>query len=289
MAKRKKKKQHGKASVVIATMLTLILLVSIGYGIYVIAGRLKEQREAAAAGIQNFAREIPRNPYSTEGFSGLNGRLSYSDDQYTSQTGIDVSIHQGVIDWTAVAADAINYAIIQAGYRGYTDGDLGEDEQFAANMEGAAASGVSRGVYFFSQAISVEEARQEAEFVLQLLDGASLELPVFFDWENVQSDSARTNGVTGETVTACAIAFCDTITAAGYEAGIYFNQNDIYTFVDLSQMLDYPLWMAQYQSLPDFFYEFAYWQYTDSGTVSGINAPVDMNIRFLPKTGESGT
>ncbi|MEA4965262.1 MAG: glycoside hydrolase family 25 protein [Oscillospiraceae bacterium] len=280
---RKKKKTHSKAAVAVATVLSVILLAGIGIGVFHIAVRLRDERAASAAGVQNFEADIPRNTYLADGFSSTDGRLAYEDDLWTSETGIDVSVHQGTIDWAAVAGDGIQYAVIQAGYRGYSDGDLGEDEQFAANLSGSAAAGVKRGVYFFSQASSEEEARREADFVLKLLNGAALELPVFFDWERVESDTARSGDVAGETVTACARAFCEEITAAGYEAGVYFSQNDVYTLVDLSQLLEYPLWMAEYQSEPDFFYDFAYWQYTDSGTVAGINAPVDMNLRFVQK------
>lgn len=273
----------GKKRVALATGLALVLLAALIAGMAAVLGELRLQRQAAAAGISRFSRDIPRNPYAAEHFSMENGRAAYEDESCRTETGIDVSVHQCVIDWQAVAGDGIDFAVIQAGYRGYSDGDLGEDEQFRANLEGARAAGIPTGVYFFSQAVNEAEARDEAEFVLSLLDGTALDLPVFYDWERIESDTARTEQVDGDTVTACAAAFCETIEAGGYDAGVYFNQNYVYTFVDRSKLLNWPLWLAQYQSAPDFFYDFSYWQYTDSGSVAGISAPVDLSLRFLPK------
>ncbi len=280
---RKRKKKSGR--IVLATVLTVLLIAAIGLALAVTLRQLQVQREARNAGVQKYSREIPRNVYGMEGFSAEDGRVAYGDEHHETVMGVDVSVHQGVIDWQAAAADGVRFAIVQAGYRGYSDGDLGEDEQFRANLSGAKAAGIETGVYFFSQATSEEEAREEAAFVLELLADEPLDRPVFYDWERIGSAPARTDETTGETVTACAKAFCETIEAGGYEAGIYFNQNDIYTFVDLAQLLDYPLWMAQYQNVPDFFYDFDYWQYTDSGTVAGIEGPVDLDVFFAEKTG----
>lgn len=278
-----RKRNHSKGRIVLATLLTAALLCFLAVILTTTLRQLQIRREAEAAGVQNYSQEIPRNSYQMEGFQEADGRVSYEDESFHTMAGIDVSIHQGVVDWQAVAADGVEFAILQAGYRGYSDGDLGEDEQFRANLSGARAAGIPIGIYFFSQATTEEEAREEARFTLELLGGETLEHPVFFDWERVDAEDVRTEAITGDMVTAFAKAFCETIEAGGYEAGIYFNQNDIYTFVDLRQLLDYPLWMAQYQTVPDFFYDFAYWQYSDQGSVSGIEAPVDLNLWFVPK------
>ena len=155
---------------------------------------------------------------------------------------------------------------------------------FRSNLEQAQQAGIPCGVYFFSQAISVEEAEEEAAFLLSVLGDAALELPVFYDWEPVSAEHGRANAVDGETVTACAKAFCSAVEAGGYEAGIYFNQSQIYTEIDLAQLLDYPLWMAQYQNEPDCIYAFTWWQYTDSGSVAGIETVVDLNLWFQKKS-----
>lgn len=278
---RKRKKQPR---IILATILTILLLLIAGIMLFTTVRSLRTEREARNAGIQNYSRDIPRSVYGLEGFASENGRVTYEDEGWYTVPGIDVSSHQGVIDWQAVAGDGIGFAIIQVGYRGYSDGMRSEDEQFRANLSGAKAAGLETGVYFFSQAVNEEEAREEAAYVLGLLNGEALDLPVYYDWERVESAPARTDEVNGETVTACAKAFCETVEAGGYEAGVYFNQNYVYTLVDLAQLLDYPLWMAQYQTVPDFFYHFTCWQYTNSGTVAGITGPVDLDLRFLEKT-----
>ena len=278
------KKKKNRPRIVLATVLTILLLVIAGTALVTTLRALQAEREARSAGVQIYSREIPRSVYGMEGFAQESGRVTYEDEDWYTVSGIDVSSHQGVIDWPSVAGDGISYAIIQAGYRGYSDGALSEDEQFRANLSGAKAAGLETGIYFFSQAVNEDEAREEARFVLELLAGETLELPVYYDWERVESAPARTDEVDGDTVTACAKAFCETVEAGGYEAGVYFNQNYVYTLIDLAQLLDYPLWMAQYQTAPDFFYHFTCWQYTDSGTVAGISGPVDLDIRFLEKT-----
>lgn len=226
--------------------------------------------------------QLPRNPYSFDGFSEQTGRMAYADGVFRSETGIDVSEHQGEIDWEAVAADGITFALIRIGYRGYSDGNLGEDPYFRRNFEAAKAAGLDTGVYFFSQAVTETEARREAEYVLRLLDGAELEEPVFFDWEYIDdAPEARTAGMSGEEITRFAKTFCDRISSAGYPAGVYFNQNTADTLIDRAALLDYPLWLAQYADRPDYLYDFAWWQYSDCGTVAGIDPPVDLDIRFV--------
>ncbi len=195
--------------------------------------------------------------------------------------GIDVSAHQGVIDWKQVAGDGVEFAILRAGYRGYTVGNVKEDKMFSLNLAGAKKEGLSVGVYFFSQAITPAEALEEAELVLKLLDGCPLELPVVYDWENINDKDARTNGLDQETLTACARAFCDRVAQAGYQPMLYVIQHWAYKRYDLSRLADIPLWFAQYQEQPDFYYDFKLWQYTSKGSVRGIQGNVDRDVLLL--------
>ena len=285
--KRKRNKANAARRALVWTLVCALLLTGAVLAVsalrrYLAARQLRQ--EAADAGIWKYSADIPRSPYLHDGFSvDEAGRVHYEDDTFYAETGIDVSVHQGEIDWSAAAADGISFAIVQAGYRGYQDGGLGEDTTFRTNLAGAQAAGLETGVYFFSQAVNTQEAEEEAAYVLSLLQGMTIDLPVFYDWEPVDAESARTQGVDGETVTACAKAFCTAVEAGGYEAGVYFSQNLVYTTVELAELLEYPLWMAQYAQEPDFFYDFAWWQYTDSGTVAGISAPVDLDLRFVRK------
>lgn len=196
--------------------------------------------------------------------------------------GVDVSSHQGEIDWRAAAGDGVEFAMIRAGGRYYGSGLLFEDKFFRQNLEGAAAAGLETGVYFFSQAVTAEEAREEARFLLELLDGRTLDGPVVFDWENISGAAARTDGVDPATVTAMADAFCREVEAAGYSPMIYFNQHIAYLLYDLEGVAHYPFWIAQYGTEPGFYYDFQMWQYTDAGTVAGIDGPVDLNLRLVP-------
>ena len=152
------------------------------------------------------------------------GRMVYNDSSVIAYSGIDVSSYQGEINWQAVRNDGITFAFIRAGYRGYgTDGKICEDEMFKKNMQGALNAGLQVGVYFFSQAISVEEALEEAQFTLQLVKGYPLAYPVVFDWEHYDIASSRTYTTESEVITACAKAFCDRIMQAGYRPMIYLN------------------------------------------------------------------
>ncbi|MGM9661699.1 MAG: GH25 family lysozyme [Oscillospiraceae bacterium] len=224
-------------------------------------------------------KELPVGSFTQESFYTDAGGYRY----YTggSSMGVDVSSYQGNIDWEAVAASGIEFAVIRAGYRGYTTGAIVEDTYFRQNLEGALAAGLDVGVYFFSQAITEAEAVEEAEFVLSLLEGCRLQLPVVFDWENVSSSSARTAGLGKSALTACATAFCRRVEQAGYDATVYFNQYLGYVRYDLTQLTDWGWWLADYNAVPAFYYGgYDLWQYTSGGTVPGIQGRVDLNVRF---------
>ena len=166
---------------------------------------------------------------------------------------MDISSHQQSVDWEAVKAAGVDFAILRAGYRGYTEGAIQEDETFLTNLAAAKAAGLKVGVYFFSQALDKAEAVEEAEFVLNLLDGAELDYPIFFDWEDIEAE-ARTDGMDSVTLTACAVAFCKRVELNGYRAGVYFNQRFGFEEFDLRDLQDYELWLAEYALSPSFPY-----------------------------------
>ena len=142
----------------------------------------------------------------------------YTGTAYTTLRGIDVSEHQWGIDWEKVGKSDVDFAYIRLGYRGYTEGGIFEDPYFKDNMKGALSNGLQAGVYFFSQAISVEEAVEEANYVLERIKTYNITLPVVFDWEKLDDVPARTYGLGSDVLTDCALAFCQTIEAAGYDA-----------------------------------------------------------------------
>ena len=213
------------------------------------------------------------------------GRLSYvQNGQTISRTGIDVSSHQQQINWSSVAQDGISFAYIRLGYRGSSEGTLYVDDFFAQNLSGAKGAGIDVGVYFFSQAITEEEAREEARFVLKQLDGAPLDYPIAFDMEPSPEGGGRADALTREEATAIANAFCDEIQKSGYRAIIYGNSYDLSKY-DLSALTG-RIWLAQYDGKPDGSISFVMWQYTPKGTVAGISGSVDLNLDLsdVPKS-----
>ena len=230
-----------------------------------------------------YYEDVAVNAYKTENCkSDDSGRIYYDDENVKYYTGIDVSQYQGDIDWDAVASDGISFAIIRVGARGYgTSGKLIEDANFRQNLENAEKAGLKVGAYFYSQATSVEEAEEEADYLLSLIKGYKITAPVVFDWENMPDTAMRTDSVTGETLDKCAVAFCEKIKNAGYTPLIYFNLSDGYTRYDLSKIKDYSFWYAQYEGTsPKFYYKYDIWQYSCTGSVKGIEGNVDLNIAF---------
>lgn len=226
--------------------------------------------------------ELPANPYGPGDFRFEDGYLTCTAGE--SLLGVDVSEHQGEIDWQQVADAGIEFAIIRVGFRGYGSGKLVADEMAVANIEGAQAAGLKVGAYFYSQAISVEEAIAEAEFAMEILAGYTLDMPLVYDWEYVSAD-ARTGSTDSDTVTACTAAFCDTVRDGGYTPMYYSNLDLAGSLFQLSELRDYPFWLAMYSDQMTYLYKISMWQYTASGTVPGIDGGVDLNLYF-PETME---
>lgn len=273
---RQKKKTSNQTLALVVTVLAAVAFVVI-FGVIVSSCAHSPSVEETEPPVTEEPRETaPLNTYAPEDFYLENGFLRYGTD---SLVGVDVSTHQGLIDWQTVKDAGVEFAIIRAGYRGTTQGLLYEDELFRDNLDGAKEAGLLVGVYFFSQAANGEEAAEEAEFVCALLDDAKLDLPVYYDWEEVSGQS-RIPGAAEIPMTECAVAFCETIKAQGYEAGVYFNQTYGYDHLDLLALQDYSLWLAEYGNTPTFDYHFHCLQYTDSGVVDGIETEVDLNVFF---------
>lgn len=195
--------------------------------------------------------------------------------------GVDVSVHQGNINWEQVKADGIDFAYIRLGYTGYQSGAIKIDEKFDQNMQGAIAAGVKVGVYYYSQAITKAEAVNEAEFVLENVQGYNMDLPVAFDIEGGQDSSWRTYGQSRQTLTNVTKAFCSTIEQAGHPIILYSYSKFLTEQVDLAQLQKYDIWLAQYYYVPFFPYNFQIWQYSYTGQVRGIKNGVDLNMMFL--------
>jgi len=290
--KRKKRGNRGLRLAII--FICVALLFAVVWGITTVLDRLSRygdstviQSEAADSEPEeeNVAQQeetedpLPPNDYAPDGFDERNGFKIYSSDGIIGVPGIDVSAYQPDIDWTEVKASGIEFAMIRVGYRGYGSGKLDLDDCFLKHMQGALDAGLDVGVYFFSQALTPEEAVEEAEYVLTWIEGYDITCPVVFDWEEVDAP-ARTDDMNMVMLTSCAEAFCKTVEEAGYEAAVYFNQAYGYQQFNLVSLREYQFWLAEYADVPTFAYDFQMWQYTNEGTVPGINGLVDLNIYF---------
>ncbi|MGN0167166.1 MAG: GH25 family lysozyme [Acetatifactor sp.] len=197
-----------------------------------------------------------------------------------SRVGIDVSKWNGEIDWDKVKNAGVEYAIVRAGYRGAVTGSLVEDPYFAANMKGAAASGMPVGIYFFTQAVNEVEAVEEASVVLSLIREYKIDYPVFIDTEGA-GGNGRADGLDPETRTLVCEAFCRTIENAGYEAGVYASRNWYNNNLYTNRLENYCIWLAEYRSVPLYQGYYQMWQYTSKGKIDGISGNVDMNISYI--------
>lgn len=226
--------------------------------------------------------KLPKNSYDWSNLVWTNGRVDYVENGVSKAlAGIDVSKYQGEIDWDKVKADGIDFAFIRYGSRGWGTGKLVEDELFHKNMQNARRAGVEVGVYFYTQAVSAEEAVEEANAVVQALQGYKVSFPVVLDTEEVHEGDSRTNELSSEEMTAAALAFCDTVAAAGYRPMIYAGTKWFVSRLELERLTKYDLWLAQYYKTPFFPYDFQIWQYTGSGKVDGIQGDVDLNLCFV--------
>lgn len=200
------------------------------------------------------------------------------DDNIISRKGIDVSSHQGDIDWKAVAEDGVEFAFIRAVYRGYGSGALVIDEKCLQNIAGAQAEGIEVGVYVFSQAITKEEVVEEADTTLALLEGVNLDLPIVYDVEKLTFNDARMNNLTVDERTDIALEFLQHVQDAGFSTMIYHNTEMGALLIDMTRLTDYDKWFAGYNREFYWPYDYSIWQYSEKGKVNGINGDVDLDL-----------
>ena len=220
-----------------------------------------------------------RNPYDQYDFQY--DRHNYLKLQNLhSYAGVDVSAYQGKIDWKKVKASGIDFAIIRLGYRGYESGKLVEDDYAKANLKGATEAGLKVGAYFFSQALSIKETDEEIKFILNILGDTKLEMPLVLDWE-IPASTARTRNMDATTLTDIQRHFCGQVRDKGYQPMIYFNWHQSEKLYYLSELEEYPFWLALYQDRMTYPWKVEMWQYTDKGKVPGIQGNVDLNV-YMP-------
>lgn len=231
-----------------------------------------------------FLRDVYVSPYNWKNLSWDEKNMpTYAEKgQVASRLGCDVSAYDGAFDWQAASRNGLDFTFIRLGWRGYTEGRLNVDGCFYQNLANAKAAGFDVGVYFFSSAITEEEAREEADFVLAELAIANVQpdLPIAFDLEPVPDAAGRANNLSPEQATAVANAFCRRIEAAGHQTAIYGNQHDLARF-DNSATSNRIVWLAEYEvEYPTAQRDFTIWQYTENGHIPGIERGVDLDIWF---------
>ena len=200
-----------------------------------------------------------------------------------SYVGVDISKQTGSVNFRSLKAAGVDYVMIRVGGRGYSTGQISLDDDFKEHIEGAIAEELDIGIYFYSQAISPEEAVQEASFVIQNLEPyrAHIKYPVAFDMEFVANDEARIDGLSREDRTNVTIAFLEAVKGAGYVPMVYGDKEWLILEVDLTKLQNYDIWLAQEADIPDYPYQYAMWQYSTKGVVNGIKGDANLNICFI--------
>ena len=199
---------------------------------------------------------------------------------------VDVSVHNGSIDWAAVKQSGIEYAIIRAGYCGYASGANNADKMFEENYAAAKAAGLKIGAYYYAQPTSTSSAKSQANYFLSLVNGKSFDMPLILDIEYA-AENGKYTGKLYESliakiqgIAALCNAFCSVIKDAGYEAMIYSYYEFFASSMDASK-LEYPIWIAKYTNCLEYSGSFNAWQFTSSGDVNGINGNVDLSVIYV--------
>ena len=239
--------------------------------------------------MRDFLVNFPLHNYNWKYLSyDESGKLRYEGDkEYTIRNGIDVSEFQGAIDWKKVKKAGYDFVFVRAGHRTMHTGDLQRDNRAIKNIRRAKKAGLDVGVYVFSQAVTEEEAREEAELCLDVVkdSGVEITLPVVFDPEIVVEDYyARINYISGKQFTDNAVAFSETVKKAGFTPAIYANCSTETDILDMSRLKGSIIWYADYGLPPESPYDFTFWQYSNLGWVEGIpETETDLNVWFVEK------
>ncbi len=255
------------------------------YYVYEVFYRKKDTTQYRYTGWQNLEGKryyFDKNGNPVTGQQTIQGmQYSFNADgslQLNGTMGIDVSKHNGSIDWNAVKNAGVDYAIIRCGYRGSATGVLVEDQMFRKNIQGAQAAGIKVGIYFFSQAVNDREALEEASLTLDLIRKYKITYPVFMD---VEAANGRADGMDAASRTQVIRTFCETIRGGGYTAGVYANKTWLGSKMNVGSLGSYRIWLAQYASVPTYGGRYEMWQYSSTGRIAGIPQPVDLNISYM--------
>lgn len=230
----------------------------------------------------NISPFITKNKYDTNSFDYKKPVMKYYDNgKCISYLGVDISKETGEVNFNKLRKAGVQFVMIQAGARGYGTGQLSLDDSFLDNMQGATEAGLDIGVTFFSQAITKEEALEEANLVYENSKDFLVTYPIAFDMEKIPGDIARTDKLTKEEKSNIALYFLDALKAVGYKGIIYGNKEWLIKEINLSTVGSYDIWLSQEGNVPDYPYKFSIWQYTQRGEIDGINGDANLDICFI--------
>ena len=227
---------------------------------------------------------LKKNTYDFTNMEDKAGLKRYMENgRKTSYVGVDISKHTGKIYFPSLKAAGVDYVMIRLGSRGYSTGQITLDENFKENIEGAIEAQLDVGVYFYSQAISQDEAVQEANFVVQNLEPyrGKVKYPIAFNMGFVSNDKSRIEGLSREDKTTVTVSFLEGIKAAGYVPMVYGDKEWLLKEVDLTKLQDFDVWLSQEEDIPDYPYLYSMWQYDTDGVLNGIDGGADLNICFV--------
>lgn len=243
--------------------------------------------------LSSYLPEITKNAAAAGEQTTFTGTSPFTSSTYTHAAaynglniyhGIDVSYHNGAIDWTKAAAAGVEYAFIRVGYRGWGSGEIVDDPRFKTYIVDALNAGIHVGLYFFTEAVNETEAKKEAEYCLEMAKNYDITLPIAFDYEYQYSGDklvSRKAGLSKAKATANCRAFCDTIAAGGYTPMIYANTSDLKTLIDGSALeKNYLIWLANYTTKTSYTGLYEIWQYSSKGSVNGLSGNVDCNFWY---------
>ena len=228
---------------------------------------------------------LPKNDYDYTNLVSQSGRMAYyTDGRVTSYLGVTIDKYDDYVDFGLLRDDGIDYVMIRVGVRGYGTGTITLDEYYTDNISRANQAGLDVGLYFSSQAITVEEAMEEAVALIAVAQENKITYPLAIDIGFILNDTSRIEDLTKAEKTEIIRTFADTIKEAGFNCVIHADKEFLIKEIDLSKFSDVDIWLDNNGDLPDYPYAFTMWEYASNGTVDGISGPADMSISFIDYT-----
>ena len=227
-------------------------------------------------------KDVPKNDYDFENnLINENGMLTYKESKRESVKGVDLSKYNGTVDFTKLKDAGVGFAMLRLGSRGYGSGKISLDEKFVEYAQNAQVAGIPIGAYIYSQAVNEVEAVEEANYIVGAISGFNVKYPVAIDIERVSGDEARTDKLTNSERTAIVKKFCETVKGYGYKPVIYASAEMLVGGLDIEELQDYDVWLADEKIPTEYPYRFGMWQYNTKGHIDGITGDIDLDISFI--------